>query len=146
MLTRFDPFREFDRVASTLFNEVRSPRAIPMDAHREGDDMHVELDLPGVDADSIELTVEQNVLSVTARRTFELPEDAEVIVSERPQGVFSRQIFLDEGLDTDRLEATYDNGVPTITAPVLESARPRKIPVSIASGRKEAIGAGDSAA
>lgn len=144
MLMRYDPFREFDRLTSSLFDAAATPRAMPMDAYRQGDDMYVHLDLPGVDADSIELTVEKNVLSVTARRTFDRTESDELIVSERPQGVFSRQIFLGEGLDTDALEANYANGVLSIKVPVLESAKPRRVPISITSGDQQAIEAGDS--
>lgn len=145
MLMRWDPFREIDRFAASLFDEARSTRTMPMDAYRQGDDLYVHLDLPGVDADSIELTVEKNVLSVTARRAFDRTESDELIVSERPQGVFARQIFLGDGLDTDHLEANYDHGVLTLKVPVLESAKPRRVPVSIASGEKTAIGAGDAA-
>lgn len=146
MLMRFDPFREFDRMTASLFNDARVPRAMPMDAYRHEDDLYVHLDLPGVDAETIDLTVEQNVLSVTARRTFDRTESDELIVSERPQGLFTRQVFLGEGLDTEHLEAQYENGVLTIRVPVHESAKPRRVPISIASGEKQAIGAGDSAA
>ncbi len=144
MLMRFDPFREFDRWAGSLWNEVRTPRGMPMDAYRRGDDLIVHFDLPGVDPDSIDLTVEQNVLSVTTRRTFDRTESDELIVSERPQGVFNRQVFLGEGLDTDNLQAAYRNGVLSITVPVHESVKPRKVPISIAAGDKQAIGAGGS--
>lgn len=146
VLMRYDPFQEFQRLASSLFDAGRTPRAVPMDAYRQGDDLHVHLDMPGVDADSIELTVEKNVLSVTARRHFDRTESDELIVSERPQGVFSRQIFLDEGLDTDALEAHYTNGVLSIKVPVLESAKPRRVPISIAGGTQKAIGTADGPA
>lgn len=146
MLMRFDPFREFDRMASTFFEGASTPRAMPMDAYRQGDHLLVHLDLPGVDPQSIELTVEQNVLSVTARRTLERTESDELIVSERPQGLFSRQVFLGEGLDTDALDASYENGVLSIRVPVHESAKPRRVPISIGGGGKQAIGAGETAA
>lgn len=142
MLMRFDPFRELDRVTSSLLDERRTPRAMPMDAYRHGDELTVHLDLPGVDPDSIDLTVEKNVLSVTARRTFDRSESDELIVSERPQGVFSRQVFLGEGLDTDDLQAGYQNGVLSIRVPVLESAKPRRVPISVESGDEQAIGTG----
>lgn len=145
MLMRYDPFRELDRFASSVFDAASTPRAMPMDAYRQGDDLHVHLDLPGVDPDSVELMVEKNVLSVTARRHFDRTGSDELIVSERPQGVFSRQIFLGEGLDTDALEAAYVNGVLSITVPVLESARPRRVPISIAGGTQQAIETGDAA-
>lgn len=145
MLMNYDPFREFDRLTSTLFDAGRTPRTMPIDAYRQGDDLYVHLDLPGVDVDSIELTVEQNVLSVTARRTFDRTKPDELIVSERPQGVYSRQVFLGEGLDTDALEASYVNGVLSIKVPVLESAKPRRVPISVASGQQQAIAGGGTA-
>lgn len=136
MLMEYDPFREFTRLASGLFDQTRTPRSMPMDAYRQDGHLRVDLDLPGVDAESIELTVERNVLSVTARRSFDRTDAGELLVSERPQGVFSRQVFLDEGLDTDHLEADYANGVLTIQVPVLESARPRRVPISVGGGRR----------
>ncbi len=98
MLLRFDPFREFDRMASQLFTDERAPRAMPMDAYRREDEMIVHLDLPGVDPDSIDLTVERNALTVTARRTFDHTDGDELFVNERPQGVFARQIYLGEAI------------------------------------------------
>lgn len=146
MLLRTDPFQELERVASSLFDASRVPRTMPMDAYRKGDDIHVQLDLPGVDPDSIELTVERNVLSVTARRTFDRTDSDELLASERPQGVFGRQIFLGEGLDTDALEAEYRDGVLSITVPVLEAARPRRVPIAVAGSDTPAIEAGATAA
>ena len=142
MLMRWDPFREIDRVAASLLGDTSAPRSMAMDAYRQGDALHIELDLPGIDHESIELTVEKNVLSITARRTFDRSEFDELIVSERPQGVFNRQVFLGDGLDTDALEARYDRGVLRVTVPVLESAKPRRIPVSVESGEQAAISAG----
>ncbi len=139
MLMRYDPFREIDRLTSSLFDQTRIPRSMPMDAFRQGDHLVVHLDLPGVDAESIDLTVERTVLNVTARRNFDRTDSDELIVSERPQGVFSRQVFLGEGMDTDALDASYDNGVLTITVPVLESARPRRVPISASSGGQRTI-------
>jgi HSP20 family protein len=111
-----------------------------MDAYRRGDDLYVELDLPGVDPDSIELTVERNVLTVSARRAFDRSELEEIVISERPQGVFSRQLFLGDNLDLEALTARYDRGVLQITVPVHESAKPRRIPVTVESGDQAAIG------
>lgn len=146
VLMRFDPFREFDRLTSQVFNDVRVPRSMPMDAYRHEDEFVIHFDVPGIDADSIELTVEKNVLTVTASRTFDRTEPDELVVSERPQGVFTRQVFLGEGLDTDNVEAAYENGVLSVKVPVLESAKPRKVPVAIGSGEAKAIEAGSSAA
>jgi len=103
---------------------------MPMDAYREGDRVMINFDVPGVDADSVELTVEKNVVSVTAQRDSLFPEDAEVLASERPQGTFSRQLILGDNLDVDRVEAHYSSGVLTLTIPVAEQAKPRKLTVS----------------
>jgi HSP20 family protein len=100
-----------------------------MDAYRHGDKFFVHLDLPGVDPDSIDLTVEKNVLSVRAERSWRPAEGDEVVVSERPRGVFSRQLFLGDTLDTNRIEAGYDHGVLTITIPVAEQAKPRRVEI-----------------
>ncbi len=142
MLMRWDPFRDLDRVASSLLGEVPSSRAMAMDAYRQGDVLHIDLDLPGVDADSIELTVERDVLNVTARRSIDRSGVDQLLVSERPQGVFTRQVFLGDSLDTDALRANYDAGVLRIEVPVHETAKPRRIPVAVDSGEQTAIGAG----
>jgi HSP20 family protein len=111
---------------------------MPMDAHREGDQFVVHFDLPGVDPDSIDLTVEKNVLTVRAERSWQPDQNMEVLVSERPQGTFSRQLFLGDGLDVDRIKANYNSGVLTLTIPVSGPAKPRK--VSIARGDAEGNG------
>jgi HSP20 family protein len=103
-----------------------------MDAERAGDWFYVDFDLPGVNPDSIDVTVERNVLEVKAQRQRQAKDGVETVISERPMGVFSRQLFLGDTLDTDKLEATYDNGVLTLRIPVSDTAKPRKI--SIGSG------------
>jgi len=105
-----------------------------MDAYRRGDRFFVHLDLPGVDPDSVELTSEQNVLTVRAERRFASEEGDQLVVSERPQGTFTRQLFLSDALDTDKITATYDQGVLTLELPVAEEAKPKRIQIS-ASGR-----------
>src|SRR3546814_1826015 len=112
MLMRFDPFRELDRLVPPS-QGFRAP-AMPLDAYRDGDRFVIHVDLPGVDPDSVDLTVEKNVLTVSAERRWERGDNQQVLVSERPQGSFSRQLFLGEGLDTDRIEAGYDHGVLTV--------------------------------
>ena len=116
-----------------------------MDAYRDGDRVVVHLDLPGVDPDSIELTVEKNVLTVTAERTWEPSEGQDVIVSERRQGRFTRQLFLGDSLDADRVEASYDRGVLTLTVPVTEQAKPRRVQV-LTSSESQPIEAGEHTA
>jgi HSP20 family protein len=134
---RFDPFREFDRMAEQMLGQAgRRGGALtaPMDAYRRGDRFFVHLDLPGVDPDSVELTSEQNVLTIRAERRFPTQEDDQIVVSERPQGSFTRQLFLSDALDAEKIKATYDQGVLTLELPVAEQAKPRRIQIS-ASGR-----------
>jgi HSP20 family protein len=135
MLMRFDPFRELDRVASQVWGSARSP-LMPMDAYRAGEEFVVHFDLPGVDPASIELTVERNVLTVTAERQWTPAEGTEVVTSERPQGSFSRQLFLGETLDTDRIQAAYDAGVLTLRIPVAEQAKPRRVEITSGGGQR----------
>jgi HSP20 family protein len=134
---RFDPFRDFDRLTEQLLGARTPPaRMMPMDAFRHGDHFVVHFDLPGVDPNSIELTVERNALTVKAERSWHTVEGDEVVASERPVGTFSRQLMLGDSLDTDHIEATYDQGVLTLSIPVAEGAKPRK--VTITSGGKPA--------
>jgi HSP20 family protein len=138
MLMRTDPFRDVDRMFEQLIGTASRPAVMHVDAERDGDWFNVYFDLPGVDPDSIELTVERNVLSVKAQRQRPVKENVESVISERPMGVFSRQLFLGDTLDTDKLEATYDSGVLALRIPVSDKAKPRKISVtSSGSGRKE---------
>jgi HSP20 family protein len=137
MLMRTDPFRDLDRLTEAFFGTNGRPAVMPMDAYRAGDDFIVELDLPGVDADSIDLTVERNVLNVHAERKPKRPEEAEGLIAERTYGVFSRQLFLGDTLNVDKLTADYDSGVLTIKIQVAEQAKPRKVEVGAGSGRKE---------
>lgn len=131
---RYDPFRDFDRLAAQLVGggsgAAGGARSFPMDAYRRGDRFFVHLDLPGVDADSIDLACEQNMLTIEAERRFETREEDQLFVSERPQGTFSRQLLLSDALDADQIEATYDNGVLTLQIPVAEQAKPRRIEVT----------------
>lgn len=144
MLMRFDPFRELDRLTQQVATGSGRSPVMPMDAYRAGDDFVVHFDLPGVDAGSIELTVEKNVLTVSAERRWQPGDGQEVLVNERPQGSFSRQLFLGEGLDPERIEATYDNGVLTITVPVAEQAKPRKVQITSTLKPSQAIDAQSS--
>ena len=147
MLMRFDPFRDLDRLADQVTRGTRQlPAVLPMDAYQRGESFVVHFDLPGANPESIELTVERNVLTVRAERSWPRAEGDEVLVSERPQGTFSRQLFLGESLDTDRINASYENGVLTLTIPVAEQAKPRKVEIAAGSGDAKAIEAGDTAA
>jgi HSP20 family protein len=142
VLMRFDPFREADRVAEQAWAALRGrPFAMPMDAYRRGEEVVVDLDLPGVDPSTIDLTVEKNVLTVSAARPEHRDEGDEVIVAERPYGSFSRQLFLGEGLDLEKVSASYENGVLSIHVPVAETAKPRKVAIAVGgdAGRHSAI-------
>ena len=134
MLMRSDPFRELDRAFSQLLAGAERPATVPMDAYRHGDSFVAHLDLPGVDPGSIDLSVEQNVLTVTAERHWSPVEGDQVLSSERLQGRFTRQLFLGNALDTEQIHATYENGVLTITMPIAEKAKPRKINISSNAG------------
>ncbi|MCW2691001.1 MAG: hypothetical protein JWR37_5891 [Mycobacterium sp.] len=129
MLMRTDPFRDLDRWTQQVLGTAARPAVMPMDAWREGDEFIVELDLPGVRADSLELDVERNVLTVRAERPG-LDQNREMAAAERPRGVFSRQIFLGETLDTSRIQASYSDGVLRLAIPVAERAKPRRIEIS----------------
>ena len=139
MLMRFDPFRELDQVAQQVLRQA-SRSGAPMDAYRHGDQFIVQFDLPGVDPSSIDLTVEKNVLSVTATRKPTFGDSDEVLVTERPHGEFRRQLFLGEQLDADNVSADYADGVLTLTLSVAEQAKPRKVEISQDSKRKEIAG------
>ena len=141
MLMRTDPFRDLDRLAQQIVGTPSRPAAMPIDAFRDGDDFVVLFDLPGVATDSIDLTVEQNVLTVHAVRSRAGDGDVEMVVAERPQGTFSRQLFLGQTLDTDHIEAEYRDGVLQLRLPVAERAKPRKVEISGHSTEPTAIDA-----
>lgn len=142
MLMRTDPFREFDRLAQQVFGSPARPAAMPLDAFRRGEEFVVQFDLPGVDPESIELTVERNVLTVHAERKRSVADDVELLVGERSHGVFSRQLFLGETLDADRIEADYVNGVLNLRIPIEEKAKPRRVPIQVTGGEHTTLGAG----
>lgn len=134
MLMRFDSFRDWDR----LFGQLREgvPTAsMPLDAYRKGESFYVELDLPGVNSESIEVTVEKNVLTVKAERHWN-DEDAESLVLERPQGTFTRRLFLGDSLDTDKVTASYRDGVLELVVPVAEEAKAHRVEVTSAPEAK----------
>ena len=130
MLVRTDPFHDFDRIAQQIWGTTARPAAMPMDAWRDGEQIVVEFDLPGVDPDSVDLDIERNVLTVRAERGPSTGPDVEMIAAERPRGVFSRQLVLGDNLDLDRIEAGYRDGVLRLVIPVAERAKPRKITIN----------------
>lgn len=139
-LMRTDPFRDLDRLTQQLWGTQARPSAMPMDAWRVGDEVFLEFDLPGVDPDAVDLDVERNVLTVTARRDG-LDDKVQYLTAERPRGVFSRQLVLGDNLDLSAIHATYTDGVLRLTIPVAEKAKPRKIVIDRNEGSSgKAIG------
>src|SRR3712207_1943399 len=137
MLTAYDPFaatsaafRALDQLTGRAGSTARPLSGMPMDAYRVGDNFVAHFDLPGVDPGSIDLSVEGNTLTVTAERSVPQIENAEWTIAERPYGSYTRQLVLGRSLDTDRLEASYHDGVLTLSIPVAEKARARKIQVT----------------
>ncbi|HNP15787.1 MAG: Hsp20/alpha crystallin family protein [Cryobacterium sp.] len=140
MLLQHDPFRDFDRLTQQVFGTVARPSGMPLDAWREGDDFVVELDLPGIDTEKLDIDVERNVLTIRAERLSNVPDAANMVASERSWGVFSRQLILGDALDTEKVDADYTAGVLRLRIPIAEQAKPRKIAISsgdAADGRKE---------
>jgi|SRR5690348_14345995 len=129
MLMRTDPFRELDRLTQQVLGTAARPAVMPIDAWRDGEQFIVEFDLPGVQPNSLSLDVERDVLTVCAERP-DVDENREMVTAERPRGVFSRQLFLGENLDADKIEAGYHDGVLRLTIPVAEKAKPRRIEIS----------------
>ncbi|MER5566089.1 Hsp20/alpha crystallin family protein [Streptomyces goshikiensis] len=133
MLMRTDPFREMDRIVQQLSGTSGTwskPSVMPMDAYREGEEYVIAFDLPGVTPEAIDIDVERNMLTVKAERRPAAKNDTvQMELSERPLGVFSRQVMLADTLDTERIEAGYDAGVLTLRIPIAERAKPRKISI-----------------
>jgi HSP20 family protein len=129
MLFQFDPFRDFDRLTERMLSDWRTARPVPMDVYKSGDHYVLHFDLPGIDPSSVDVSVQENVLTVRATRPQRTTEGVEYIVAERPTGEFTRQLVLGSSLDLGSVAATYDAGVLTVTIPVAETAKPRKIQI-----------------
>jgi HSP20 family protein len=144
-LVRTDPFRDVDRLFQQLWNGQTGPNrtmAMPMDAYRKADSFLIRLDLPGVKAESVDLTVEENVLTIKAERTPPpVSDEIESVVAERPYGTFVRQVFLGTNLDTEKIRAEYEAGVLTLVIPVAEHAKPRRIEVNAKGADHEELSA-----
>jgi len=143
LLTSIDPFvQEFERQFDRLSRQAAAQgngALMPMDGVRRGDDVVLRFDLPGINADSIEVTVDRGVLTVGARREEEYAEDERVFVRERVMGAFTRRVYLSEHLDAEKIEAAYNNGVLAVRIPVLERARPRKVEIQTSTDTHQAI-------
>jgi HSP20 family protein len=131
MLIRYDPFRELDRYTDQLFGQGARKGWMPMDAVRRAEGVELRFDMPGVAPESIDVSVERNVLTVKAERSWFLGEGEEALAKERDHGAFTRQVFLGDALDTEHLEAGYEHGVLTIKIPTAEQAKPRKVEVHV---------------
>ncbi|MFF2493955.1 Hsp20/alpha crystallin family protein [Agromyces sp. NPDC058064] len=129
MATAYDPFRDLDRVASALFEPRRGPRRMPMDLYRDGDHYVLTADLPGIDPGSVDIDVDGQLLTIRAERTLAAGDGVKWITREREAASFLRQLNLGQGVDTERISASYTNGVLSVTIPVSEKAKPRKIAV-----------------
>jgi HSP20 family protein len=141
---RFDPFRELDRIADQALAGARTARTLPMEALRRGDQFIVSIDVPGTEPNDIDVTVERNVVEITARRQPLRQEGDEVIVDERPQGEFRRQLFLGDNLDPNKLSAACDKGVLTLTIPVSEASKPRKVQIGGSNEGRQPVETGSA--
>lgn len=132
---RFDPFRDFDRMTEQLLGvpsgTARAPRFMPMDLYRSGDHYVLHADLPGVDPGSVDVNVENGTLTIKAQRSERTEEGVQWISSERFTGTYLRQLSLGDGIDTEKISATYANGVLTVTLPVADRAKPRKVSIAV---------------
>ncbi|RUQ98959.1 Hsp20/alpha crystallin family protein [Labedella endophytica] len=138
MAMNFDPFRELDRVAGAFLDTRRGPRLMPMDLYRDGDHYVLAADLPGIDPGSVDIDVDGQLLTIRAERTLTTGEGVSWLAKERESGSFLRQLNLGQGIDTENITAHYDNGVLSVTIPVSEKAKPRKIAVASASDGHDA--------
>ena len=138
---RFEPFRDpFDRLMSLAATGTRTPLGMPIDIYRSEDGAyHVETDLPGVDPASVEVTVEHSTLTIKAERAPRYSDTDQVIAAERPQGTFTRQFALGEGVDSEHLAAGYAEGVLQVTIPAAAKAQARRIDVRRAPARSRAV-------
>jgi HSP20 family protein len=140
MAMNFDPFRELDRVAGALFDTRQGPRLMPMDLYRSGDTYVLNADLPGIDPGSVDIDVDGQLLTIRAERTLSTDADKKWLARERQSGSFLRQLNLGQGIDRDRISASYDNGVLSVTIPVSEKAKARKIEITSARHEPQQVG------
>ena len=140
-----DPFRQMDRLTNQLLSGTRTPMAMPMDVWQTDDGFHVCLDLPGVDPDSVDITTERNLLTIKAERRAEYQQGQNVLIAERPQGTFTRQLQLGDTVDTENIQASYGDGVLHLTLPMTRAAQPRRVQVRTDStGQREVTVEGEA--
>lgn len=136
MSLSFDPFSQLDRFAASVLDSVRAPRLMPVDLYRDGDRYILHADMPGVDPGSIDVDVDGAQLSIRAQRTADTREGVRWLARERGSGMFLRQFMLGDGVDADKISASYESGVLSVVIPVSERAKPRKIAVESGEQRQ----------
>jgi HSP20 family protein len=134
-----DPFRQMDRLTNQLLSGTRTPMGMPMDVWQTEDGFHVCLDLPGVDPDSVDITTERNILTIRAERRAEYQQGQNVLIAERPQGTFTRQLQLGDTVDTENIQASYGDGVLHLTLPMTQAAQPRRVQVRTEGGGQRQV-------
>lgn len=137
MAMSFDPFGELDRLAGSLTQFRPGPRFMPVDLYREGDTYVLTADLPGIDPGSVDVDVDGQLLTIRAQRSAGSHDSAKWLVQERPNGAYLRQFSLGDGIDSDRISASYDNGVLSVVIPVSEKAKPRKVEIATGSSSSQ---------
>ena len=137
MATNYDPFRELDRLTNAVFGGGQGPRLMPMDLYRDGDTYVLSADLPGIDPGSVDIDVDGQLLTIRAERTLAGGDGVKWITRERQSGSFLRQLSLGQGIDTEHISANYVNGVLSVTIPMSEKAKPRKIAVTGAAAEPQ---------
>jgi HSP20 family protein len=144
MAMNFDPFRELDRVAGAFLDTRRGPRLMPMDLYRDGDHYVMAADLPGIDPGSVDIDIDGQLLTIRAERTLTQGEGVAWLAKERESGSFLRQLNLGQGIDTENITANYANGVLSVTIPVSEKAKPRKIAVGSGAEQSDSVDQGQT--
>jgi HSP20 family protein len=134
-----DPFRHMDRLTNQLLSGTRTPMGMPMDVWQTDDGFHVALDLPGADPETVDITTERNVLTISAERRPEYEQGQNVLVAERPQGSFTRQLQLGDTVDTENIQANYADGVLRLTIPMTQAAQRRRVQVQTGSSDQREI-------
>ncbi|GID30698.1 Hsp20/alpha crystallin family protein [Paractinoplanes brasiliensis] len=137
MVLTFDPFRDFDRLAEQMLGSAAGPAtmAMPIDLYRSGDHFVLHCDLAGVDPGSVQVDVDNRVLTIRAERSPRADDDLQWVRRERPTGTFERRLTLGDGVDVSDISATWQDGVLTLTLPVAAAAKPRRIPITVAGER-----------
>jgi HSP20 family protein len=148
LLTTFDALGEFDRIARRAFGPAPAgatqPAGIRMDAIRRPQEIELRFDLPGIDTESLDVTVDRGVLSITAQRSQEFGEDEKPFIRQRFMGSFAHRVRLSDSVNADGIEAAYEGGVLTVRVPLQEKAQPRKVEVRAAAPAVEAASTEDA--